>query len=380
MIADQLNEIEETRRLAEEAELERRVKLARMKILEMRNVMRPQLQDEVAIKEVVMEDWGHMTEGNQMDLITSSFQEQNKIKKFFETNYAAISDMYKHASAVGSDVGTDTMSFMELSSFLKESNAISGVAHNDMITQIFMNSHQTGKGKITMSSELRRPEFFLSMVSVAVYLNITLTSKKGEASAKARGRKSKTTLSPSEALQKLYDEAFFPYIEKHLDGTSIKAALGTDEVLLLFKEKDEDLSTVFTLYGDRFADKGMEVNSGNTMNLQEFGNCIKDSGLLSRTSTKSNDELTLKEVRQAFSSCQHDSGLTEDEKADDKGNSQNHQTQMTYCEFLEAVARIGAAKWEEGALMDKIGRAIDKVALLLATQGGGGGGGGGGRK
>jgi hypothetical protein len=31
-----------------------------------------------------------------------------------------------------------------------------------------------------------------------------------------------------------YDDAFFPYIEKHLDGTSIKSALGTDEVLLLY--------------------------------------------------------------------------------------------------------------------------------------------------
>ena len=102
------------------------------------------------------------------------------------------------------------------------------------------------------------------------------------------------------------------------------------------------------------------------MNLQEFGNCIKDSGLLARTNAKSNDELTLKEVRQAFSSAQHDTAQSADEiKATEEGTRSSHLMQMTYCEFLEAVARIGAAKWEEGALMDKIGRAIDKVAALL---------------
>ena len=130
MIKEQLDEIEETRRRAEEDELKRRVELARRKILEMREVMRPQLQDEVSIKEIMADDWAHMSEGAQLDSICASFQEQSKIKKFFEMNYAAISDMFKHASAVGSDVGTDTISFMEFSAFLKESNAVHGVSHN----------------------------------------------------------------------------------------------------------------------------------------------------------------------------------------------------------------------------------------------------------
>jgi len=126
------------------------------------------------------------------------------------------------------------------------------------------------------------------------------------------------------------------------------------------------MSLLTHVYG-RFADKGAKSNNGNAMNLQEFGNCIKDSGLLARTNAKSNDELTLKEVRQAFSSAQHDTAQSADEKAAvEEGNKSSHTTQMTYCEFLEAIARIGAAKWEEGALMDKIGRSIDKVAELLS--------------
>ena len=114
-----------------------------------------------------------------------------------------------------------------------------------------MHSHSPDKGTVTLQSELRKHEFFMAMIAVAVYLNITCSAKQGQSAARARGRRGSVQLSPAEALQKLYDEAFFPYIEKHLDGTSIKAALGTDEVLLLFKEKDEELQQVFTLYGDR---------------------------------------------------------------------------------------------------------------------------------
>jgi hypothetical protein len=203
MVKEQLDEIESSRLRKEEAELARRVQEARMKILEMRNVMRPQLQDELTIKEVLAADWGRMCEGPAMDELVPSFGEQGRIRRFFEANYSAISDMFKHASAVGSDVGTDTISFMEFSSFLKESNAVHGVHHNDKITHIFMHSHSPDKGTVTMTSELRKHEFFLAMIAVAMYLNIDLAKKGGSSAARARGRRNSVTLTPAEAVQKL---------------------------------------------------------------------------------------------------------------------------------------------------------------------------------
>ncbi len=375
MLKDQLDEIEEARVNAEREELERRVREAQMKIFEMKEVMRPQLAAEEMNNSIMLEEWGHMSQGSVLDNIVPSFQEQTKIRNFFVKNYAQLSEMFKHAAAVGSDAGTGTISYMEFSNFLKESSAVHGTHHNDAMVKIFTEaniqdgSHDGHEGNPNnpLSRELHQHEFFVAIIATAVYLNITLKSKGGRSSvAAARGRRGSQKITPSTAVETLYDGAFRPYIEKHLEGTSIKAALGTDEVLLLFKENDEKLRHVFRIYGDRVADKNSKINLSNAMNLKEFGNCVSDSGLLKRSNTKSNDELTFKEIRQAFAAAQHDSAIEVDEKqAVEDGGRSNHLTQMTYCEFLEAIARLGAAKWEQGSLYDKICRAIMKIVGIL---------------
>mmetsp|Transcript_28754 Transcript_28754/g.54282 ORF Transcript_28754/g.54282 Transcript_28754/m.54282 type:complete len:599 (+) Transcript_28754:58-1854(+) len=371
----QLDEIEEARLEKEEAEKQRRLKEAAMKVWEMRQVMKPQLRDEALAEEVMMEEWGHMTKGAIIDKICPSMMEQNKIKRFLITNFEPIAEMYKHAAAVGSDAGTDTLNFVEFKNLLNESNAIVGHGSNinEDIQKIFLECHVQDAetvGQVTLQSELHIHEFLLAIIDLAVFLNISLAQKGGRSSvAKARGGKKKKVLSPSEALEKLYEDALQPYIQKVALGPSIKSALGTDEVLLLFRENDINLRKVFTIYGERFEERGALKGAqlGNTMNIHEFGNLIADSGLMKRTSNKSSDELTKQEVRQAFSAAQHDSAADADEKAAvAEGTRSSHLTQMTYCEFLEAVARIGAAKWEgEITLFKKIEKAIAAVVVLL---------------
>ena len=157
-------------------------------------------------------------------------------------------------------------------------------------------------------------DFLNALINVAVYRYIISASTRRSSAAAARGGKKAARLNPLEAVTKLYDDHLKPYIEANLAGTSIKSAIASDEVLLIFKEKEEPLSKVFAIYGDRFADQEEVESGGNSMNIQEFGNCIKDARLLERTSSKANDELTLKEVRQAFSGSQHDSAVGEEEK------------------------------------------------------------------
>ncbi|GMH95515.1 hypothetical protein TL16_g13177 [Triparma laevis f. inornata] len=323
----QLDEIEEARLEKEEVEKQRRLKEAAMKVWEMRQVMKPQLRDEAMAEEVMMEEWGHMSKGAIIDKVRT------------------------------------------------KGNAIVGHGSNinEDIQRIFLECHVQDEetvGQVTLQSELHIHEFLLAIIDLAVFLNISLAQKGGRSSvAKARGGKKKKLLSQSEALEKLYEDALQPYIQKVALGPSIKSALGTDEVLLLFREHDEELKKTFRIYGERFEERGAlkGANMGNTMNIHEFGNLIADSGLMKRTSNKSSDELTKQEVRQAFSAAQHDSAADADEKAAvAEGTRSSHLTQMTYCEFLEAVARIGAAKWEgEITLFKKIERAIKAVVALL---------------
>ena len=336
--------------------------------------MKPQLRDEAMAEEIMEEEWGHMTKGALLDKVVPSSIEQAKIKRFLMTNFEPISEMYKHAAAVGSDAGTDTLNFVEFKNLLNESNAIHGYGTNinEDLQRIFLESHvqdEETKGQVTLQSELHLHEFLLTVIGMSVFLLIDLTTKTGRSSiAKVRGKKQKL-LTASEAVEKMYLDSFQPYIQKVALGPSIKAALSTDEILLLFNENDGDLKKVFSIYGERFEERGAlkGKNLGNTMNIHEFGNLIADSGLMKRTSSKSQDELTKQEVRQAFSAAQHDSASDPDEKvAVAEGTRSSHLTQMTYCEFLEAIARIGAAKWEgELTLFKKIERAINAVTALL---------------
>ena len=101
----QLDEIEEERLAKEEAEKQRRLKEAAMKVWEMRQVMRPQLRDEALAEEVrlgkarpgrqianeiltisppfqiMTDEWGHMTKGALLDKVVPSAIEQAKIKR-----------------------------------------------------------------------------------------------------------------------------------------------------------------------------------------------------------------------------------------------------------------------------------------------------------
>ena len=73
------------------------------------------------------------------------------------------------------------------------------------------------------------------MINVAIFKYITGAKKSSVAAARGGGKK-KSKLNTCEALQRLFDDHLKPYIEANLAGTSIKSAIASDEILLIFKE------------------------------------------------------------------------------------------------------------------------------------------------
>jgi hypothetical protein len=398
MLRVQLNEIEETRLSIEADALRKDVQNAKMMIFEMKEIMRPQLYDEEEIGLLMEETWDHMTSGGMLDLCVPSVKEQEFIHKFFLENYMQLSELFKSVAAVGADLGTNTINYMEFSNFLKETKVMKDLTGNfsDELSHIFIEAHvhdEETHGSITIQSEMHQHEFFLSLVRLAVFKHITIPEKMKKSSMyQGAGLNSRGELTPSKALEELHRECFKPYIDKELAGTSIKTAIGTEEILLIFKESDMQLRQVFSSYSNRFSEKSEKsghpkalhhtvssndvldaanlISGATMMNLQEFGSIIKDAKLLERSTTTINsDELTLKDVRQAFSGAQHDSAVGEAEKlANDEGTRSSHSAQMTYPEFLEAIARIGASKWNEVIMMKSINRAVKAVASIADTD------------
>ena len=120
----------------------------------------------------------------------------------------------------------------------------------------------------------------------------------------------------------------------------------------------------------------MDLNEGH-MTLQEFQILIEDATLLQNTGD--HDELTLKEVRQAFAGAQTDvdsngGGLAPKKKKADKAQTNkggshrdlNQVQLMSYAEFLEAILRLAMLKWEadehdRDAVVEKLGQALDMI-------------------
>ena len=84
------------------------------------------------------------------------------------------------------------------------------------------------------------------------------------------------------------------------------------------------------------------------MTAAEFVMLIEDSGLIGSTGApgETHDELTPKEVRQAFASAQTEVAFGAEEKALQGELALSHLQLMSYPEYIEAIARVGALKWE----------------------------------
>ena len=121
------------------------------------------------------------------------------------------------------------------------------------------------------------------------------------------------------------------------------------------------------------------------MTLTEFGLVIEDSQLLGKVD--GSFDLTQRDVRQAFGASQMDQVYTSDgfkskatpKKQDTKAAAQTSnldQNQlMSFPEFLEAVARVGAVKWAalDCRIPEKLEMAIQAVVgagiIVQAPQG-----------
>ena len=160
MIHDAANEIEEHRLMLEQMAKEKELRDAAMKIFEMKQKMKDQLQDESRNEELMLDEWGHMSKGTSLERVVPNMQEQVKIRKFFIENYEPFSEIFKHVAAVGADHGgTATISFMEFSSFLKESKIVEGTNMNEEIQRIFIECHvhdEETQGQVTLQSEMHQ--------------------------------------------------------------------------------------------------------------------------------------------------------------------------------------------------------------------------------
>ena len=103
------------------------------------------------------------------------------------------------------------------------------------------------------------------------------------------------------------------------------------------------------------------------MTLPEFVNLIEKACLLGSSDAGIDDELTQKEVRQAFAAAQTESAFGAEEQTLVETANLSHLQLMSYPEFIEGIARLGAMKWEEKsiALFEKVELAVNAIVGIV---------------
>lgn len=297
------------------------------------------------------------------------------------------------------------MCFFSLSTVTE--TGILGEEHSNAILKLFVDSHirdMNGRGstiKPSIHSEIRRHEFFVSLIKIAIYKLITIP-KKEISKMRKKGYEvsvAKATMpTVPAALERIYQDYLYPVLKKMPAGSKMRDALGSDEVLLLFHQHLKQLSNVFEEYAEANESDEASIHSkkdlpgipSGSMALKQFGLFASDSGfvggdesirrfsLVNATESFIGNKplvvttgVTVKDVRQIFAASQHDIVINDAEKKVITTYDKDHQELMVFSEFLEAIARLGVLKYHNDSTLSHetcIKYAVAKVCKIDFTN------------
>ena len=181
----------------------------------------------------------------------------------------------------------------------------------------------------------------------------------------------------------IYQDFLSPVLEKMPAGSKMRAAVGSDSVLILMFDNLSKLAKCFEKYADEsnhnddeqltndddLGRGGEEVVARSipegSMSIKDFASFTNDAGFVDEVvvsrrkfsdhgrkhsimGNRSTSSITQKDVRQIFSASQHDNieaNESEQRKVADDDNLSSHQELMIFSEFLEAIARLGVLKY-----------------------------------
>ena len=347
----------------------------------MREIMKDQLAHQTSIEAAMRNEWNLITNSGILDIIVPKQEEQEIIRMFLLENYADMSHMYKYYSAVNSQGGTHTLEFIEFSKLVHESEILSGENANMILTFFGADPKRTN-----IHSEINLWEFFVSFIKIAIYKHITLP-KKQSMTKKKKGRQATVSraskITPSQAVQIMWDEHFVPLIARLPASAELKASLASEEGLLLLHDHLPCLKKYFCIYAeiniqdddndnDNVTDSNTTTDSNMVDEDSDRGGSVQEGALTLKQFSAfatfflgvsmNENGVTMKDVRQIFSASQSDEESNEEETHFEE---KDHQELLVFPEFIEAIARLGVLKYSSTGMGggDDTSHAVQKLPL-----------------
>ena len=312
------------------------------------------------------DEWRQIKESRILDNLVPDEGHQEEIRSFLHTNYVELSDCYKFYSAVNMGGGTHTLEFIELNKFLTETSIL-GEEHSSAILRIFIDSHisaKNGKSKVKPSihSEIHRHEFFVALIKISIFKFITLPKARLKRQGQHIPNSMRNLPSAPKALQMVYDQHLAPVLAVMPAGSKMREAIASKEVLILFHDNLEELKGCFYIFAESesedetislsefsaFAMKAGFIGGGRRMGLQKsssFRNKRAAERRHSITGDKTSVGVTPKDIRQIFAASQND---RPEEEVEQDSEDVSHYEEMSFSEFVEAIARLGVMKFAQG--------------------------------
>ncbi|EJK51462.1 hypothetical protein THAOC_29364, partial [Thalassiosira oceanica] len=295
------------------------------------------LEEQISPCESVFErSFALIKDSGILDNIVPDAAQQRELRKFFAANFVELSDLYKFYAAVNSGGQTHTLEFIEFSQFLSETGLLE--SNSSAMQRIFIDSHiRRGRGKPSISSAIRKHEFFISIVKISILKKITLPRRELAAlrrQGKAVGNGRPVMPTPPEATKLCFEEYLSPILANMPAGSKMRNSISTKEVLILLHNNLEDLSAVFRRYVESDGDENSSTSSvveedsvpNGAITVSQFelfaqetgfadGNTaggstqmITDQGTrkMSVMGQHSSTQVSARDIRQIFSASQND--------------------------------------------------------------------------
>mmetsp|Transcript_29279 Transcript_29279/g.70663 ORF Transcript_29279/g.70663 Transcript_29279/m.70663 type:complete len:544 (-) Transcript_29279:133-1764(-) len=385
LIEEKKLEVETFRREKTNEAMIAKMEIEKPKISLMTVVMESQLISDDAIAATFNEEWALIKNSGILENIVPDDKQQDQIRGFLLKYFVELNDLYKFYSAVNSGGGTHTLEYIELSKFLTETGILGEEQHSNAVLRIFLDSHIGGRNRRRPSihSEIYRHEFFVALIKISILRNITIPKKLRKKGHRVSISAAKLPSAP-EALEMIYHEYLAIVLEKMPAGSKMRAAVGSESVMILFYDNLVQLTKCFEKYaddsGEEMVIERLSLSSGQqssipggSMNVAEFSTFANDAGFVdsnvivrrfsnahrrhSIMGSRSSSSITQKDVRQIFSASQHDNAKangSELQKVEDDDNLSSDQELMIFSEFLEAIARLGVLKYHTHPRQDDV--------------------------
>lgn len=342
------------------------------KALEMKEFVKDQLYSRDKVLAAFEEDWVKINNPvyQPLDKLVGGQEDQSRIRELMLDCYLSISELFKYYSCYVAGLRTADMEFVEFSTFIHDSKILNMSKNRELVERVFQESANNGTFKATSTGvanmSIKLHEFFFALIKVAL-LRYQLLGAGDIRGFRTTTEGNRVAENPADAVKWLLEEYITPLVERKLIGLQVKRALERDEVLALLFDHHDQMRKVFDAYSTKVIDESSSLYH-EQLNIKEFGLILEHAHLLGGH-TRGDDELTTKEARQAFSGAQNAlCGESEEQvaglkKASSEGSSAE---QMTYAEFLEAVARVAVLKWDDPAtpIFSKILWALESVGKL----------------